>query len=535
MAQPLEIQYRPIADLIPYARNSRTHSDEQVGQIAGSIKEFGFTNPVLIDEEGGIIAGHGRVMAASRLKLAEVPTITLTGLTPAQKRAYIIADNRLPLNASWDFEMLAVELDELRDMDFDLGLLGFSSQELNDLIGTPNPPPEEPAGNGNADETPEVEAVEVSQAGDVWQLGPHRVMCGDSTSAADVATLCNGVRAHLIHADPPYGMGKEADGVVNDNLYGDELDAFQMAWWRAFRAHVQPNASAYIWGNAPDLWRLWWRGGLADSEPMTLRNEIVWDKKNIAGMASPDLTQYPEATERCLFIQLGRYVFKVNQTKDDYWPGWEPIRTYLCEQRDKAGLTAGKVKEIVGNHMYGHWFGTSQWAFISQDNYEKLQRAARPHFDKPYADLLAEYKQLQAVFNGEVRDPAREEFDAARPYFDNAHDVMRDVWEFPRVIGDERHGHATPKPVAMMERVMRSSAREGEVVLEPFGGSGSTLMGAEKTGRVCFSMELQAKYVDVIIRRWQNFTGKKATLDGDGRTFDEIAAERTGAGDTTAD
>lgn len=535
MAQPLEIQYRPLEDLIPYARNSRTHSDEQVGQIAGSIKEFGFTNPVLIDEEGGIIAGHGRVMAASRLKLADVPTITLNGLTPAQKRAYILADNRLPLNAGWDFEMLAVELDELRDMDFDLGLLGFSSQELNDLIGTANPPPEEPTGNGNADETPEVEAVEVSMAGDVWQLGPHRVMCGDSTSAADVATLCNGVRAHLIHADPPYGMGKEADGVVNDNLYGDELDAFQMAWWRAFRAHVQPNASAYIWGNAPDLWRLWWRGGLADSEPMTLRNEIVWDKKNIAGMASPDLTQYPEATERCLFIQLGRYVFKVNQTKDDYWPGWEPIRTYLCEQRDKAELTAGKVKEIVGNHMYGHWFGTSQWAFISQDNYEKLQRAARPYFDKPYADLLAEYKQLQAVFNGEVRDPAREEFDAARPYFDNAHDVMRDVWEFSRVIGDERHGHATPKPVAMMERAIRSSAREGEVVLEPFGGSGSTLMGAEKTARVCFSMELQAKYVDVIVRRWQNFTGKKATLDGDGRTFDEIAAERTDAGNTTTD
>lgn len=498
MAQPLEIQYRPIEGLIPYARNSRTHSEEQVGQIAGSIKEFGFTNPVLIDEEGGIIAGHGRVMAASRLKLAEVPTITLTGLTPAQKRAYIIADNRLPLNAGWDFEMLAVELDELRDMDFDLGLLGFSSQELNDLIGTPNPPPEETPGNGNADETPEVQTIEVSMAGDVWQLGPHRVMCGDSTSAADVAKLCNGVRAHLIHADPPYGMGKEADGVVNDNLYGDELDAFQMAWWRAFRAHVQPNASAYIWGNAPDLWRLWWRGGLADSEPMTLRNEIVWDKKNIAGMASPDLTQYPEATERCLFIQLGRYVFKVNQTKDDYWPGWEPIRTYLCEQRDKAGLTAGKVKEIVGNHMYGHWFGTSQWAFISQDNYEKLQRAARP-------------------------------------YFDNAHDVMRDVWEFPRVIGDERHGHATPKPVAMMERAIRSSAREGEVVLEPFGGSGSTLMGAEKTGRACYSMELQAKYVDVIVRRWQNFTGKKATLDGDGRTFDEIAAERTDAGNTTAD
>jgi len=431
----------------------------------------------------------------------------------------------MALNADWDIGTLASELRDLDTGELDLGVIGFSPDELEDLLAWA-PPAAATPGLTDPDALPEIQSRAVSRTGDVWILNSHRLMCGDSTSPEDVQRLLNGERATLLHADPPYGMGKEADGVANDNLYREDLDRFQMAWWGAWRAHLEPNATAYIWGKAPDLWRLWYLGGLADSEPMTVRNEIVWDKKNIAGMASDELTQYPEATERCLYIQIGRYIFSVNQTKEDYWAGWESIRTWLCSERDKAGFKPGDVKRICGNHMHGHWFSTSQWVLISEDNYTKLQNAAEGKaFTRSYKDLLREYKVLQAQFNGEIRDPARKEFDAARPYFDNAHDIMRDVWEFPRVVGDERHGHATPKPVALMERALKSSLREGGLCVEPFCGSGSTLIAAERTGRACFTMELQPHYVDVTIRRWQNFTGKEATHSS-GRTFSEIEASR---------
>ena len=393
-------------------------------------------------------------------------------------------------------------------------LLGFTAEELNDLIGTPRIGPA-----ADPDVIPELitDAPAVTACGDVWMLGKHRLMCGDAIEAEDVATLMAGKVAHMMHADPPYGMGKEADGVANDNLYGSKLDAFQMAWWQAFRPNLHDNASAYVWGNAPDLWRLWYWAGLGDSEPLTMRNEIVWDKANIAGMASPDLTQYPEATERCLFFQIGRHVLLVNQTMADYWQGWEPIRAWMCAQRDAMGWKASDIRRICGNHMHGHWFGTSQWCIISADNYRKLQAAAEGRaFTRDYANLQAEYHEALSEFNVEIRGPRREEFNADRPYFDNAHEVMRDVWEYGRVYGEDRYGHATPKPVAMMERAIRSSTRHGELVIDPFCGTGSTLIGAESAGRICFTMELQPSYVDIAVKRWQQFTGKAATLEGDG-------------------
>lgn len=539
------IEHWPVDRLRPYDRNARTHSPDQVAKIAASLAEFGFVNPILVDSTDGIIAGHGRLMAARKLGLSEVPVIVLDHLTDAQRRAYILADNKLAELAGWDVDLLAAELTDLEAEGFDLEVAGFSDEEIAALCddgvfptggatgGTGQSQPTEPqqppaqVNREGLDDNPEPPPVPVTRTGDVWILGAHRVMCGDSTNARDVARLMNGQKATLLHADPPYGMGKEAEGVANDNLRGGALDGFQLDWWGAFRPHLTPNASAYIWGNAPDLWRLWYAAGLGETEPMTMRNEIVWDKKSIAGMKSPDLTQYPEASERALFFQLGRYVFQINQTKDDYWPGWEPIRTWLCEQRDAAGFTAGDVKEICGNHMYGHWFGQSQWSIISREKYDKLAAAAQgAAFTRPYDDLRAEYERLQRIFNGEVRDDREAEFRAARPYFDNAHDIMRDVWEFPRVIGDERHGHATPKPVAMMERAIKSSSRQLDVVVEPFGGSGSTLIGCETTGRACYTMELQANYCDVIVTRWAKLTGHHPVLEETGELFEEVAQRR---------
>ena len=506
----MNLEQRPLTDLVPYMNNARTHSPAQVRQIAASIQEFGFNNPILIDEHGGIIAGHGRLMAAMSLGRTDAPCLVIAGLTEAQKRAYVIADNQIANNAEWDISMLRAEVRALIEQDFDTELLGFDNGYIEELIAEVSAPPEnDNTGSGGAD------LPMVTASGDVWQLGPHRVMCGDSTSAADVATLMQGEVAEMVHADPPYGMGKQKDGVENDNLYREKLDKFQMAWWRAFRPYLDERASGYIWGNAPDLWRLWYQGGLEASEPMDLRNEIVWDKGSTPGMKSSLLTQYATASERCLFFTLGKVAGQV-VNMEDYWDGWEPLRTYLEGQAKAAGVTPKRCREITGVHMYGHWFSKSQWSLISEVKYGELAAACPGFFTKPWWELRREYETLKP------RCPVGPL--GERAYFCNSHDIMRDVWDFPRVVGEERHKHATPKPVEMMERIMKSSLPIGSLCVEPFGGSGSTLMAAEKSDRVCYTMEMTPEYVDTIVRRWQKHTGEQAVNMRTGETFDDAEA-----------
>ena len=501
----------PTAGLIPYARNSRTHSDAQVAKIAASIREFGFLSPIIVDGDNGIIAGHGRLMAAQKLGLAEVPVIEASHLTEAQKRAYVIADNRLALDAGWDNDMLKVELADLKLADFDLTLTGFDLGELDALLADPT------EGLTDADAVPDVPAVPVTVEGDVWLLGRHRLMCGDSTSIDAVERLMAGQKAALLHADPPYGMGKEGVGVANDNLYGDNLDAFQMEWWATFRTFLDDNASAYIWGNAPELWRLWYRGGLGSAERVTIRNEIVWKKPGGFGISSAEMRGYPPQTERCMFFILGEQGF--NNDADNYWEGWEPVRSWLDGQRKASGLTTAQCNDICGKqNMTQSAFTKGGFRLILKEDYAALCAATGgKYFKREYDDLKREYDDL------------KREFYAGRAHFDNTHENMTDVWEFGRVTGEDRHGHATPKPLAMMERVMRSSLPQNGLCVEPFGGSGSTLMGAETTGRVCYTMELQAKYCDVIITRWQDFTGQQATLESTGQAFGELKAERVAA------
>ena len=485
-----------VSDLIPYARNSRTHSDVQVNKIASSIKEFGFLNPVLIDKDNGIIAGHGRVMAAQKLGLKEVPVLQIGHLSDTQKRAYIIADNRLALDAGWDEEMLRVEFAELADNGFNLELTGFEIGEIESLE------PEIIAeGLTDEDEVPDAPTVAVTVLGDVWLCGNHRVMCGDSINGDNIEKLMNGEKAQLLHADPPYGMGKEKDGVENDNLYADKLDAFQMDWWAGFRPFIENNGSVYIWGNAPDLWRLWYKGGLADSERMTFRNQIVWKKDAAQGMSSDAHRMFPTSTEHSHFFMLGEQGF--NNNADNYWDGWDSVVNYLREEKEKTGWGIAKFKRLAGHSETSgcHWFDKSQWSFPTKAVYDTWQKEAKGEAFK------REYDEL------------KREFYSTRAYFDNTHDNMTDVWGFGRVTGEERHGHATPKPVEMMERVMKSSLPKGGLCVEPFGGSGSTLMGAEKTGRRCYTMEITPAYCDVIVKRWQSFTGKEATLESTGEKF----------------
>jgi hypothetical protein len=283
-----------------------------------------------------------------------------------------------------------------------------------------------------------------------------------------------------------------------------------MAWWTAVRPSLKDNASAYIWGTAEDLWRLWYVGGLADSERVTVRNEIIWNKISGMGMNSELHHQYATATERCLFLMLGQ-LFIGNQNVEDYWEGYEPLRSALCLEVEKAGWTKAEVNRITNTHMAGHWLTKSQFQIIGEENYGKLQVAAKGNaFLLSYFDFVAQFPQLRDNGNRRLRALAAE-VRSKRPLFNNTHDNMTDVWEFPRVTGEDRHGHATPKPVSLVARAVKSSTPEKGAVVDPFCGTGTTIIAAEQLGRKCYAIEIDPSYCQVTIDRWESFTGGTAT------------------------
>jgi DNA modification methylase len=493
----MKLENLRIADLTPDPQNARQHDDKNLKAIMGSLKEFGQRKPIVITEAGVIVAGNGTVEAAKRLGWLDIEVVKVPNdWTPDKVKAFAIADNRTAELANWNQEVLTSQLLELEAEGWELAEFGFEAFEL--------PDEDKPI---IEDEIPESAPGRVA-LGDVWQLGRHRVMCGDSTKPEDVKRLVGNEKAQLLHADPPYGMGKEGDGVANDNLYGNKLDKFQMEWWQTFRPYLEDNASAYIWGNAPELWRLWYLGGLSQSEPLTMRNELTWGKGTAQGQSSDKHRMFPTESERCLFFMLGEQGF--NNNSDNYWEGWEPIRTYLQSQRDNLGWNNKVVADFFGFHprMADHWFSKSQWSFPRAEQYEKLQQEANGlAFLKSYAEIQKEYEALK-YGNEQIKDS----FYASRSHFDNTHENMTDVWSFPSVKGNDRHGHATPKPIEMMARVIKSSLPKDGLCLEPFGGSGATLIGAEQTNRRCYTMELQPEYCDIIIERWEKLTGEKAKL-----------------------
>lgn len=491
-----------IASLMLDPANVRTHDSKNLESIKASLARFGQQKPIVVNSKGIIVAGNGTMMAAKMLNWSSVE-IVRTDLEGAEAIAYAIADNRTAELAGWDEAALAQQLAALQIDDEELAnIAGFTDAEIEAMILDGKEIEE--------DEVPEPPVDPITKTGDLWLLGTHRVLCGDSTKAEDVARLMNGSKAQMIHADPPYGMGKEKDGVQNDNLYADKLDAFQMAWWRAFRPHAEDNASAYIWGNAEGLWRLWFVGGLKDSERLTMRNEVTWDKREdnptmlVSGVPLESRRMY-HPTERCLFFMLGEQGF--NNNADNYWDGWEPIRSYLETEMNKCG-GAKNWKAALGNQMGGHYFTKSQWCFPTEEAYKKLQSFGKGDAFKREHDEL---KRENDAFKREY-DELKREFYETRAYFDNTHDNMTDVWEFKRVTGEERHEHATPKPVEMMARAIKSSTQDGGLLVEPFLGSGSTLIAAEQLNRKCYGMEISPAYCDVIVKRWETLTGKTATL-----------------------
>lgn len=498
----MEIIYKKVDELIPYINNARTHNDEQISQICASINEYGFTNPILIDEKNSIIAGHGRLLAAKKLKMKEVPCIVLCGLTEAQKKAYIIADNKLALNAGWNDELLKIEFENLKELDFDLNLTGFSADEIDAILD--NIEDDKEIVEDEFDEEPPEEPK--SKVGDIYQLGNHRLMCGDSTKEEDVEKLMNGVKADMVFTDPPYGMKKENDGVANDNLNYDDLLEFNKKWIPITFNNLKDNGSWYCWGIDEPLMDIYSNilKPMAKENKITFRNLITWDKGNGQGQLSSEFRMYPIADEKCLFVQVGIQCLTLNA--DQYWEEYEPIRKYLYDERIKCGWDIPTMKTIAGHSdkSRDHWTSKSQWNLPTEDVYIKFQTWAKEHnikaFTKQYEELRKQYEELRA-------------------YFDNTHDNMNNVWHFERTTGEEREsarGHATPKPIALCSRAIKSSSRENENVLDVFGGSGSTLIACEQLKRNCYMMEFEPKWVDVIIKRWEQFTGKKAELIEEG-------------------
>lgn len=391
------IEIWDISRLIPYARNSRTHSDAQISQLAASIKEWGWTVPILIDETGMIIAGHGRLAAAQKLNYKQVPVVIASNWSEEKKRAYVIADNKLALNAGWDTELLALEIQELKATDFNLSILGFTDEELNNLI-----PVNVTEGLTDEDAVPEPPPEPITKPGDIWILGKHRLMCGDSTSIDHLEKLCDGRQVDMWLTDPPYnvayeGKTKDALTIKNDSMDDEKFRQFLRDAYTAADAVMKAGAVFYIWHADSEGYNF--RGAAKDAG-WKVRQCLIWKKSTIV-MGRQD---YHWKHEPCLY-------------------GW---------------------KEGAG-HL---WAADRKQTTILE-------------FDKPSRSVE----------------------------------------------------HPTMKPVALFEYQMLNNTKGGDIILDSFGGSGTTLVAAEKNGRIAYVMELDPKYCDVIVKRWEEFTGKKALLE----------------------
>lgn len=394
----MQIVYKKVNDLIPYINNSRTHSEEQVNQIVASINEFGFTNPLLIDEKDNIIAGHGRLLASKKLKMEEVPCIVLSGLTEAQKKAYVIADNKMALNAGWDDKLLKIELENLKELDFDLELTGFNVDELDDIFQVEEEqeiveddfdiePPEEPK----------------AKLGDIYQLGNHRLMCGDSTKLEDVEKLMNGNKADMVFTDPPYGMNLDTD--------------FSGMKSKIFKG-----------GNGGNFY-----------------------EEGIVDTFTPDML---------------KAIFDLDIKETFIWG-------------------ANYFAELLQNRNNGSWIVWDKRANCNDDIEEDYSS------DKMYGSC----------------------FELCWSKNKHKQDIARIKWA--GMFGMEKQDthtriHPTQKPIALCEWFIKRYSNDNNDILDLFGGSGSTLIACEQLNRNCYMMELDPKYVDVIINRWEQFTGEKA-------------------------
>lgn len=490
----LKIEYVPIGSIKPYKNNAKLHPKEQIEQIKKSMQEFGNIDPIGI-WNGEIVEGHGRYLAAKALQLETVPVIRLDSLTDEQRKAYALVHNKLTMNSDFDLDILSDELDKIFDIDMsDFGFdINFDEEEPTEIV---------------EDEVPDVPEESKAKLGDLWILGNNRLICGDSTDVAVIDRLMDGVKADLVFTDPPYGMKKESEGVLNDNLNFDDLLDFNRQWIPLTFGALKDNGSWYCWGIDEPLMDIYSNilKPMAKENKITFRNLITWDKGNGQGQLSEDFRMYPIADEKCLFVMCGEQDMRFKRNLEEFNEMFEPIRKWFEDERKKSGLSVEQISKIDSTRC-SHYWAKVQFEFPTKEAFCKIQTYCINNginaFDKEYEEIKKEYEEI------------KKEFYKNRAYFDNTHDNMNNVWHFDRAGKDEREhtgGHATPKPIALCSRAIKSSSREGEIVLDVFGGSGSTLIACEQLNRKCYMAELDPKYVSVILQRYINFKGSDADV-----------------------
>lgn len=468
----LNVEYRKVETLIPYARNPRTHAEGQIAKIAASIVEYGWTNPILIDGASGIIAGHGRLAAARKLGLVEVPVIELAHLTTAQKRALVIADNRLALDAGWDEEMLALELADLSEAGVDLALTGFEDVEIDALLAdaalTDEPAQQDADGDDEAEadnDLPEAPKVPVSRTNDVWQVGQHRLICGDASEADVVAALMDGDTARLCFTSPPYGNQRDYTS-----------------------------------------------GGIAD-----------WD-----GLMRGVFAQLPMASDGQVLVNLG--LIHHDNEVIPYWDAW------LVWMRQQGWRRFAWYVWDQGPGMPGDWAGRFAPSFEFIFHFNRESR-------KPNKIVPCKFAGKESHLRADGSSTAMRGKDGEINGWTHKGLPTQDTRIPDSVIRVMRHkgkigaglDHPAVFPVALPQFVIEAYTDTGDIVFEPFGGSGTTMLAAERTGRLCRSVEIAPEYVDVAIRRFQqNHPGVPVTLIATGQSFDEVAAERKSENEVAA-
>lgn len=495
-----------LSQLKPYEGNAKLHPEEQIKQIMRSIEEFGNNDPIAVDEDYVIIEGHGRYEALKRLGYEEAECIVLKGMTEDQKNAYRLVHNKLTMNSDFDLTALYAELEKI---DIDMTEFDFDY---------PEPDAPESHQNRDYDDFSDVgEEEPKTHVGDLWRLGSHYLLCGDATREDDVKKLMGGTLADCVFTDPPYGMKKESDGVANDNLNYDDLLDFNKKWIPISFDFLKDTGGWYCFGIDEPLMDIY----SEILKPMKKRNEIVirnyitWAKHAAFGLKSSLMLSYPKETEKCWFVVKGRDWD--NNNMEFFNNKYQKLLDYLTGEAEKVGLTPKMLHQITGVQMYGHWFSKSQFTVIPTWHYEKLQ--ANFNKDGAFLKTHEELRELIGLVN-DKKTPLKPYFDCT--WFDDGDMPLSDVWRNPATSIAEREDtgdHATPKPIAICERAIKTSTREGETILDLFGGSGSTLIACEEFGRCCRMIELEPKWCDVIIKRWEDMTGKTAELitpDGSG-------------------
>ena len=474
------VQKVKITEVFSNPNNPRIIKGDKFKKLVQSIKDFPEMlelRPIVIDENNIVLGGNMRLRACTEAGLTDVPVTMAKDLTEEQKKEFIVKDN--VGFGEWDWDILANEWDAVKLEDW--GLEGFPFEDVLEA---------------EEDDYSEPDNMKVDVVlGDLIEIGEHRLLCGDSTDSDQVAKLMNGEKADLGHNDPPYGMKKENDGVLNDNLNYDDLLAFNKQWIPLQLTHLKSNGSWYCWGIDEPLMDIYYEilKPYKTNGEISFRNLITWTKfNNQKPTAIESMRSYVNYEEKCLFVMLG--VQSINQTKDLFPEEWRPLLDYFKKERDAMGWKTKDVVDITGKTSASHYFSESQFQIPSLEHYTKIQEAANGKaFEKSFDSLNKESSVVLTKMK------------KSRAYFNNTHETyMTTCWNFPTEKQRENTGeHATPKPIALCERVIKSSCPDSGLVLDVFLGSGSTMVAAHQLKRKCYGMELDPKYCQVIIDRMQ--------------------------------